>query len=212
MAFIIQAEWTIKKNQKELGICLVTHHGCRNIGVVVDEMFPNTLAKQFGITIWTETTSIRPGASFEVAQGQENEITWKVLQSIHPIVMSCSIHQDEGVAKILHQDTVSESNVHMDDVQEARLSLINNAPSVSLRDCSIIPKSQWKLSIINLFAVEAGLEDVFVVPETTTSQSTMEFFRGPMGLHVGTVSPITRANGWKGRPLMANQASDVIPR
>ncbi len=33
-----------------------------------------------------------------------------------------------------------------------------------------------------------------------------------MGLRIGTVSPITGANGWKGRPLMVNQASDVVPR
>jgi hypothetical protein len=100
----------------------------------------------------------------------------------------------------------------MDNIQEVRLSLINIAPSFSLRNCSIRPKSQWKLSTINPLAIEAGLEDVFVVLETTTSQSTMYFFGGPMGLCIGTVSPITGANGWKGRPLMVNQVSDVIPR
>jgi hypothetical protein len=61
----------------------------------------------------------------------------------------------------------------MDDIQEVRFSSINIAPLFSLWNCSIRPKSQWKLSTINPLAVEAGLEDVFVVLETTTSQGTM---------------------------------------
>jgi hypothetical protein len=147
---------------------LATRSGCHDIGVIVDEVFSNACAKQFGITIRTETASIRPGVSFEVAQGRENGITRKVLQTIYPIVTSCSIHQNEGVAKTPHQDAVSESNVHMVDVQEVRFSLINITPSFSLWNCSIRPKIQWKLSTINPLAIKAGLEDVFVVPERTT--------------------------------------------
>jgi len=87
--------------------------------------------------------------------------------------MSRSIHQNEGIAETPHQDAVSESNVHMDDVQEVRFSLINIAPSFSLWNCSVRSKSQWKLFTINPLAIKAGLEDVFVVPETMTSQSMM---------------------------------------
>ncbi len=54
-------------------ICrLATSRGCHNIGVIVDEVFLNARAKQFGIAIQMETASIRPGVSFEVAQGREN--------------------------------------------------------------------------------------------------------------------------------------------
>ncbi len=48
------------------------HHVPRekDIKVIVDEVFLNAHAKQFGITIRMETASIRPGVSFEVAQVQ----------------------------------------------------------------------------------------------------------------------------------------------
>ncbi len=120
-----------------------------------------------------ETASIRPGISFEVAQSRENGITQKVLQTIYPIVTSCSIHQNEGVMRTPHQDAVFKSNVHMDGVQKVKFSAINIAPLFSLWNCSIRSKSPRKLATINPLAVKAGLEDVFVVPETTTSQSTM---------------------------------------
>jgi hypothetical protein len=60
-------------------------------------------------------------------------------------------------------------------------------------------------------AVKAGLEDVLVVAETTASQSPMKVFGSPMSLRVGTVSPITGANGGKRRTLTMNQTGDVIP-
>ena len=125
--------------------------------------------------------------------------------------MSRYIHQNEGVAKTSHQDAVSESNVHMDNVQEVRFSSINIAPSFSLWDCSIRPKSQWKLSAIKSLAVKAGLENVFVISETTTAQSLMKFFRSPMSLCVGTISPITRANRGKKGTLAMNQSGNIIP-
>ena len=51
-----------------------------------------------------------------------------------------------------------------------------------------------------------------LVPEMTTSHSLMEVFGGPMGLSIRTVSPITGANGRKGRTLTMNEARDVVPR
>jgi hypothetical protein len=113
--------------------------------------------------------------------------------------------------KTSHQDTVSESNVHMDDIQEARLSSINGAPSVSLWDCCIRSKCQGKLPTINPLSVKASLEDVLVVPEAVAAQCTMKFFGCPMGLCVRAVGLITRANGWKGSPRMVDQASDIVP-
>jgi hypothetical protein len=59
--------------------------------------------------------------------------------------------------------------------------------------------------------VEAGLEDVLVVAETTASQSPMKFFGCPMSLRVGTISPVTGTNGGEGGTLPMNQAGDIIP-
>jgi hypothetical protein len=156
--------------------------------------------------------SIRPDVSLEITQGRENRITGKILEAVDPIVMGCSIHQNESTAKNPHRDAVTKSNDHMDYVQKVRFSVINIASSCSLWNCSKRSKSQRKLATINPLSVEAGLEDVFVVPETTTSHSTMEVFGDPMGLSIRTISPITGANGWNGRPLMVNEARDVVPR
>jgi len=94
----------------------------------------------------------------------------------------------------------------MHDIQKARLGAINCTPSVRLRNGGIGPESQRKLT-----TVEAGLEDVLVVAETTASQSLMKFFGSPMSLLVGTVSPVTGANGGGSGTLPMNQAGDIIP-
>jgi hypothetical protein len=145
-------------------------------------------------------------------QGRENGIAQKVLQSIYPVVTSSSIYQDECVAKTPHQDTVAKGNVNMDNIQEAGLGAINSAPSGRLRDRRIRPKGQRKLATIDSLTGKAGLEDVLVISKTMTSKSPMKFFGGPMGLRVGTISPITRANGWKRRTLAMNQLGNIIPR
>jgi hypothetical protein len=86
--------------QFDQSVCqLTTSCGCHDVGVVVNEMLSNGHAKQFGVTIQTETVSIGPGISFEVMQGQKNGIPQEVLQTIHPVVAGSAIHQDEGVAK-----------------------------------------------------------------------------------------------------------------
>jgi hypothetical protein len=38
---------------------------CHNVGVVVNEVLPNARAKQFGVAIQTEATSVGPSISFE---------------------------------------------------------------------------------------------------------------------------------------------------
>jgi hypothetical protein len=98
----------------------------------------------------------------------------------------------------------------MDDVQEAGLGAINCTPSVRLWNGGIGPESQRKLTTINPLTVKAGLDDVFVVSETTASQSTMKFFGSPMGLRIGTVSPVTGANGGESGTLPMNQTGNII--
>jgi hypothetical protein len=39
----------------------------------------------------------------------------------------------------------------------------------------------------------------------------MKFFRSPMGLRVGTVSPIAGANGGESGTLPMNQTGDIVP-
>jgi len=99
----------------------------------------------------------------------------------------------------------------MDDIQKARLGAINFTPSVRLWNGGIGPKSQRKLTTVNPLTVEAGLEDVLVVAETTASQSPMKFFGCPMSLRVGTVSPVTGTNGGESGTLPLNQTGDIIP-
>jgi hypothetical protein len=99
----------------------------------------------------------------------------------------------------------------MYDIQKARLGAINCTPSVWLRNGGIGPESQQKLTTVNPLAVEAGLEDVLVVAETTASQSPMKFFRSPMSLRVRTVSPVTGANWGESGTLPMNQTGDIIP-
>jgi hypothetical protein len=72
------------------------------------------------------------------------------------------------------------------------------------------PESQRKLATINPLTLEAGLEDVFVISETTTAQSLMKFFGSLMSLCVGTISPITRAKGGKRGTLAMNQLGNII--
>jgi hypothetical protein len=99
----------------------------------------------------------------------------------------------------------------MDDVNKARLGAINCTPSVGFRNGGIGPESQRKLTTVNPLAVEAGLEDVLVVAETTASQSPMKFFGSPMSLRVGTISPVTGANWGERGTLPMNQTGDIIP-
>jgi hypothetical protein len=98
----------------------------------------------------------------------------------------------------------------MDDVQEVVFGTINCTPSVRLRNGGIGSESQRKFTTINPLTVEAGLDDVFVVSETTASQSTMKFLGSPMSLRIGTVSPVTGANGGESGTLPMNQTGNII--
>ncbi len=98
----------------------------------------------------------------------------------------------------------------MDNVKEAIASMVDFATTFCLWDCCIRTKGQWKLPIVNSFFVEAGLKNVFVVPEMTTPQSTVKFLRCPMGLGIRSVGSIARANGRKGRFRMMNKAGDIV--
>jgi hypothetical protein len=98
----------------------------------------------------------------------------------------------------------------MDNVKEAIASTVDRATTFCLWDCCIRTKGQWKLPTVNPFPVEAGLKNVFVVPETATPQSTMKFLRCPMGLGIRSIGSIARANRRKGRSLMMNKAGDIV--
>ncbi len=54
---------------------LTTSRSGHDVGIVADEVVPNTLSKQFGITIRTEAASIGSSVGFEVAKGRKNGIT-----------------------------------------------------------------------------------------------------------------------------------------
>jgi hypothetical protein len=51
---------------------LATHHRRNNVGVVIDEMFPNCGAKKFGVTVTMETPSIRTSICPEETKSGEN--------------------------------------------------------------------------------------------------------------------------------------------
>jgi hypothetical protein len=84
-------------------ICrLTTSRSGQDVGIVVNEVVPNTLSEQFGITIRTEAASIGSSVGFEVAKGQENGVTLKVLHAIYPGVASCPVNKDERITKSPH--------------------------------------------------------------------------------------------------------------
>jgi hypothetical protein len=51
---------------------LATRHRRNNVGVVIDEMFPNRGAKKFGVTVTTESPSIRTSIRPEETKSGEN--------------------------------------------------------------------------------------------------------------------------------------------
>jgi len=98
----------------------------------------------------------------------------------------------------------------MDDIQEARVGAVNCATTSCLGDCGVRAKSQRKSPTINPLAIEASLQNVFVVTKTTTPQSTVKVLQCPMGLCIRPVGPIAGANGRKGRSLVMNQTGDLV--
>jgi hypothetical protein len=58
---------------------LVTRRRRNNFGVVINEIFPNRGAKKFGVTVTTETPSIRTSIHLEEIKSGENRFLGMIL-------------------------------------------------------------------------------------------------------------------------------------
>ena len=92
---------------------------------MINQMLLNCRTKKFGITVTTETSSIRPSVRPEKKESQENQLLGKVLELKDPVVPSGPVNKNQRVTKPAYQDTVAECNVDMYDIKKERFPMIN---------------------------------------------------------------------------------------
>ena len=94
----------------------------------MNQMLLNCRTKTFGITVTTETSSIRTSVHPEKMESRENRFLGEVLETEDPVVPSGPVDKNQRVTKPAHRDTVAECNVDMSNIKEERLLTINEPP------------------------------------------------------------------------------------
>jgi hypothetical protein len=180
--------------------------------VVVNEVLTNHRPKQFPAAVAVEAscqgTSRRP----KKPNGREDGIRQEILLTKSPVVTCSPVNQNESIPETADRQAITKSNVHVHCIKVFVFLAFKWTPAVGLTYHGIRPEGWRELATIHPFAIPAILKDLLVVPELPAAQRTMDLLRRPVGLLVGSIGRVTRANRREIGPLVMEQLDDCITR
>ncbi len=108
-----------------------------NLRWVAHNEFINRSTEQLQVAVRVECTCKGTSRSLEKPKGRDNARRHKIFEAEGPVVASCTVNYDQGIAETTDRDSISKSNIHMHGIKEAVPSPINGTTSVGLGNRSI---------------------------------------------------------------------------
>ena len=177
---------------------------------VVDKIVADGPTKEFRITVAVEATSQGSSRRMEQKKSRKNALGRKSFQTEGPIIPGCAIDQNESTSITPHRDAVTESNIHVDGIKKTVGGLIKRSILLCLWNSSKRAQRQMKFAAINPFTVTANIQNVFIVKELPTTHDAVNLFRRPMGLSVGGIGRVARANIRERSVGVVKEATDLL--
>ena len=190
---------------------MVFGRGGNKLRLVIDKIVADGLAKKLRITITKEATDERTRSRGEKTKSQKDACGRECLQSEGPIITAHTINQDEGITIAPHRNAVAKGNVHMDHIKVRVVSPFEGLSSFCFWYSGIRTKRHGEFTAVNPLTITTDIDDVFVIPELSTTHDAMNLLRRPMNLRVGGIICVTWANIRKRCVRMAEKPSDLNP-
>ena len=177
---------------------------------VVNEIVADGPTNKLRITVAVEATSQGSSRRTKQTKSREDALGRKSFQTEGPIIPGRAIDQNESIAITPHRDAVTESNIHVDGIKKTVGGPIKRPIPLRLWNSSKRAQRHRKFAAINPFTATANIQNVFVVAELPTTHDAVNLFRRPMGLSVGGIGRVARANIREKSVGVVKEATDLL--
>jgi hypothetical protein len=90
---------------------------CNNFGVIVNEALADGSAKELEVTVTMKTYSKGTSCSTKQLDDSKDGVQQEILKTIGPVVLCCTINQDESIPETANGEAIAESNIHMNPIK-----------------------------------------------------------------------------------------------
>ncbi len=182
---------------------------CNNFWICFNKVLADSCAKEFEVAFQVKAFG-RPGWGTEKSKSWEDTVQGKSFKSKYPAILGHAIDKDESIMEITHWKKIVKCNVHVNGIQVFIPGAIKCATPFSFRNSCKGTKQWEKFATVGLFVFTTDQENVFIVPEFSTTHNPVQFLCQPMCFPIWLVGCATRINHQKCGIRMMNKACHLF--